>query len=1050
MSETSHEVELSETSSSETEDEYMERHTVLTADNAGDEETLNKGQRRRRLAATKQIADAARNEALMAQRTKKEKVPRPKKLPWKILEVFTWSCMISQVASSRGWEFLEPVTLESGWDLRFPDVQDRAMNYIEAAAPDLIVLAWPCGPWSPLQALNQKTPMQRRALQMKRRQSRRTFLAFARRVAQYQRARGGAIVGENPAPSKAWEQEEIQEAFMGLEHKVMDQCRYGLRHPITKIPMRKRTRLAGQKEVLKYMDKKCGRDHQHHPIEGSFKGEDGKWHSLSALAGGYPVEFCKNILMGAEEFLISNKAYVEDVGETVPDVADGIDAMDEEERIKELEEEKVPDVDEAEEQRLEEEQRHPVPKEVQKAVIFAHRQLGHPSRSTLLRMLKLSGANEDALRFAKTWKCDVCAMRQPPKHPRAARPYGFNLHVHVDVKYLLDARGKKYPALSIVDVGTPKHDCHLLKTRRSEYTAKKFLKRWVTVYGPPKAVTHDQGGEFELAWIQLMEDLAIPTDVTSAHAPWQLGIGERHGGILGSMVQAIVDEHGCEGFSALQEAVAAACMAKNATLTRDGDTPHQRVFGFECRWPSLLDENAAPSFAEGLSIESEVSRAHKMRITAKVALVKQDVRDKVRRAVLRKPQTSEGPFLPGTRVYFWVPSTTKGRYRPGGLWRAPSTIITKEQGKRYFASWRGRLLLLAEENLRLATREELALTEEVRDEMVDLGDVLRDPARSNIYEDLRQKPPPPRQRPPRRKREGPAAPEPEVRKRARLMLRGSKAIRGLMQKYAKMTGMPGQPAVAPRAPKRKRILDGPVEEPAALEHQEVAENPAIEDGEAAGDDHADDDVGSGGYTPGTPIEEDPPEEAELPEQVPEAVPLEEEAAPPSENPPMPAAPERTGLQQDWNRALRARRARRSDFREQLLDDVPGSVKRRLEFTQQEDDTPPVKKQRVHEGLTVHAMMGAAEEGGLQNEWISRFEIDLLKRLTGLPVTAARIHRAPRKRMQKPPKMISRARLSILLGEDPGDIFVVEETAAQVKDQPRRKAGFRWRGMTPRG
>ena len=26
-------------------------------------------------------------------------------------------------------------------------------------------------------------------------------------------------------------------------------------------------------------------------------------------------------------------------------------------------------------------------------------------------------------------------------------------------------------------------------------------------------------------------------------------------------------------------------------------------------------------------------------------------------------------------------------------------------------------------------------------------------------------------------------------------------------------------------------------------------------------------------------------------------------------------------------------------------------------------------------------------------------------------------------------------------------FVVEETAAQVKDQPRRKAGFRWRGMT---
>ena len=571
-------------------------------------------------------------------------------------------------------------------------------------------------------------------------------------------------------------------------------------------------------------------------------------------------------------------------------------------------------------------------------MIFAHRQLGHPSRSTLLRMLKLSGANEEALRFAKTWKCDACAMRQPPKHPRAAaasiRPYGFNLHVHVDVKYLLDARGKKYPALSIVDVGTLKHDCHLLKTRRSDYTARKFFKRWVTVYGPPKAVTHDQGGEFELAWVQMMEDLAIPTDVTSAHAPWQLGIGERHGGILGSMVQSVVDEHGCEGFSALQDALAAACVAKNSTLTRDGYTPNQRVYGFECRWPSLLDENSSPSFAEGLSIESEVSRARKMRITAKVALVKQDVRE---RAILRKPHTSEGPFLPGTRVYFWVPSTTKGRYRKGGLWRGPSTVITKEQGKRYFISWRGRFLFLAEENLRLATREELALTEDVKDEMVDLGDVLRDPARSNIYEDLRQKPPPPRQRPPRRKREGPAAPEPEIRKRARLMLRGTKAVRSLMQKMMQMKGLPNQPAAAARVPKRKRILDGPVEEPAAPEQQGNQEAPAIEDGDAA----EEDDGGSGGYTPGIPLGEDPPEEAETPQDVPEAEPPVPEAVPPVETQSVPAVPEEAELQQAWDGALRARRARLSDFREQLLDDVPGSVKRRrTESTSCEEATGP--------------------------------------------------------------------------------------------------------------
>ena len=57
-------------------------------------------------------------------------------------------------------------------------------------------------------------------------------------------------------------------------------------------------------------------------------------------------------------------------------------------------------------------------------------------------------------------------------------------------------------------------------------------------------------------------------------------------------------------------------------------------------------------------------------------------------------------------------------------------MVVKEATKRYFISWRGRLLLLAEENLRLASKDELALTEPVREEIIDLQGVLRDPARS--------------------------------------------------------------------------------------------------------------------------------------------------------------------------------------------------------------------------------------------------------------------------------------------------------------------------------
>ena len=111
-------------------------------------------------------------------------------------------------------------------------------------------------------------------------------------------------------------------------------------------------------------------------------------------------------------------------------------------------------------------------------------------------------------------------------------------------------------------------------------------------------------------------------------------------------MQAIVHEHSLEGYHAMKKGLAAAVQAKNATLTKDGFTPNQRVFGYECKWPTLNDEEVKLSFAEGLSVESEVSRAHRMRTTARVALIRNDVREKMRRSVLRKPAVSQsGPFV---------------------------------------------------------------------------------------------------------------------------------------------------------------------------------------------------------------------------------------------------------------------------------------------------------------------------------------------------------------------------------------------------------------------
>ncbi len=607
----------------------------------------------------------------------------------------------------------------------------------------------------------------------------------------------------------------------------------------------------------------------------------------------------------------------------------------------------------------------------------------------------------------------------------------------------------------MLDLGTVKHGCVMIKTRRSDYVAGKFMRHWIMIYGVPKKVTHDQGGEFEQSFVQMLEAYAITSEVTAAHAGWQLAAGERHGEIMGTLISAIVAEHGIEGYRSMKLAVAAAAAAKNATLTRDGFTPNQRVYGTECRWPSLNDEDCAPSFAEAVSTESEVARSHKMRITARIALLRQDVREKMRRTILRKPAVSQGPFSPGTQVYFWTPGV-KSRYsrNRGSVWRGPATVLIQEKHKRYFVSWRGRLLLLAEENLRLATGEELALTEPVRDETLDLQGMLRDPSRSNTYHDLRDMKPPPR---PQRKRRKIHVEETEERKSAKRMMQGTKSVRNLLEDKSKRSAEVRQFG---RRRKRRRVERPPVvlPEPAepAVSEREYSPTPVHEQmpvPEAAEPQNVE------------PVEMDLEESPELaaPEPVdgmePPAVPAEEVSVDlPAEDAEgeedeiifgTPNSPDsedgvwdeverhelRQRVRQDWEAVPSEQR------RQTLTDDVPSHIKRKLAERRDEDMAfMPEKRQRIQPGLVATVAKGVTDDGPA-NEWITRYELSILKQLTGLPITAARLHRAPRKKFMRPPKSVARSRLTVLIGKDPIDTFVVEETKEQMDANPRRKASF---------
>ena len=101
-----------------------EHEAILVAEaGCADEEVLTKGQKRRLLAASKTIGEAASYE--VGRRKPPLRRSLRMSLTWKLIEIYTWSCMVTRVAYARGWETFEPVTLP-GWDIRSPEVQRQA------------------------------------------------------------------------------------------------------------------------------------------------------------------------------------------------------------------------------------------------------------------------------------------------------------------------------------------------------------------------------------------------------------------------------------------------------------------------------------------------------------------------------------------------------------------------------------------------------------------------------------------------------------------------------------------------------------------------------------------------------------------------------------------------------------------------------------------------------------------------------------------------------------------------------------------------------------
>ena len=364
-----------------------------------------------------------------------------------------------------------------------------------------------------------------------------------------------------------------------------------------------------------------------------------------------------------------------------------------------------------------------------------HVNFGHPTSSTLQRILRRQNAKPEAIKAAGLMSCDACGetiRRRRPKPVRLPNRYEFNRHILADTMFAKDARGVTYGFLNVIDdaTGFQMVSClgELQGVPAAQVILRHFTASWSSWAGLPTSMQVDRGKEYLAEFANYLRQFGVEQEVMPLEAPWKGGKCEKAGGLWKDLFYKTVIDSQIQGLSDVILATSIVTQTRNSFPRFNGYSPMQWVLGVgDLKLPgALLDGGGDPNLEvleASLNPHSEMARTLAVRESARVAQIRMDTDSRVRRALLKQSTPTRGPYPVGAYVYFFKaqkPRDDQRNYR----WFGPARVIGVElrnprrlededpatdggQPHSYWLRYGPAVILATGEQLRFASEDEL-------------------------------------------------------------------------------------------------------------------------------------------------------------------------------------------------------------------------------------------------------------------------------------------------------------------------------------------------------